>query len=351
MKKVLCLTIVLLMMLSLLTACGTAKETESKPAEAEAKVEAEVKEEAAVEPIVWRYSLDNNENSANYKAAKYFTDLVYERTNGRYRIDIYPNAVLMSAADGIEGTQMGAIEMNMVNVSILCGNVPEYDVFNLPFLIESNEHADKVLLGDSQDYWLGLLEQSNLVGILPFETGWRCFSNSKHEVKSVDDIAGLRLRVMENPLMIEAWQMMGADPVPMSWGEAFTAMQQGAIDGQDNPPAITYTNGTYEVNDYFSEINYIYSWIPTVVNMDAWNALSDEDKEIFKQASDEASIYQRELIRAETDVALANMEEKGMEVVPFSEVDAESFRNAIAPMLDKYYDQFAEQIDVINSYK
>jgi len=344
MKRTLSLFATVLVMMGMLAGCGGSNSGGSQTG-------AEIPTQTNVDTVVWRYSIDNNENSANYKAAKQFADLVNDRTNGRYRIDIYPNAVLMSAADGIEGAQMGAIEMNMVNVSILCGNVPEYNVFNLPFLIDSNEHADNVLLGENQDYWLGLMEQSDLVGILPFETGWRCFSNNKREVKNVEDIAGLRLRVMENPLMIEAWQMMGADPVPMSWGEAFTAMQQGAIDGQDNPPAITYTNNTYEVNDYFSEINYIYSWIPTVVNMDAWNALSEEDKIIFRQASDEVSVYQRKLIRAETAVALENMAAKGMAVVPFAEVDGESFRNKIAPMLDKYYDRFAKQIDMINASK
>lgn len=128
---------------------------------------------------------------------------------------------------------------------------------------------------------------------------------------------------MQNNNYIDIWQRLGCDPVPMDMAEAFTAMQQGAIDGQDNPAIFCISNNIPEVNKYFSPINYIYSCIPVIMNTAAWDSLSSEDQEIFAECAYEAAVYQREAARQQEQEAYAEMEEKGVTIT--YDVDRESF--------------------------
>mgnify|MGYP002233649597 CR=1 FL=1 len=164
-------------------------------------------------------------------------------------------------------------------------------MFDMPMLIKDNAQADAVTL-DHLDYWQDMMEKEGGFSCLTiFETGWRTITNNKREIRSAADCEGLRIRVMQNNNYIDIWQRLGCDPVPMDMAEAFTAMQQGAIDGQDNPAIFCISNNIPEVNKYFSPINYIYSCIPVIMNTAAWDSLSSEDQEIFAECA-----YERRFI-------------------------------------------------------
>lgn len=166
-----------------------------------------------------------------------------------------------------------------------------------------------------------------------FETGWRTITNNKREIRSAADCEGLRIRVMQNNNYIDIWQRLGCDPVPMDMAEAFTAMQQGAIDGQDNPAIFCISNNIPEVNKYFSPINYIYSCIPVIMNTAAWDSLSSEDQEIFAECAYEAAVYQREAARQQEQEAYAEMEEKGVTIT--YDVDRNPSRGSCSPWWKK----------------
>ena len=152
---------------------------------------------------------------------------------------------------------------------------------------------------------------------------------------------------MQSNNYIDIWQRLGCDPVPMDMAEAFTAMQQGAIDGQDNPAIFCISNNIPEANKYFRPINYISSCIPVIMNTADWDSLSSEDQEIFAECAYEAAVYQREAARQQEQEAYAEMEEKGVTIT--YDVDRESFQRILQPMVEENYDKYADSIDLINS--
>ena len=299
------------------------------------------------ETVVWKMATQDSADSANGLGCEKFAELIAEKTDGRYQIEVHANGTLTTPADSIQDIQMGTIELSLVNVSVLTGSVEGLGVFDMPMLIKDNAQADAVTL-DHLDYWQDMMEKEGGFSCLTiFETGWRTITNNKREIRSAADCEGLRIRVMQNNNYIDIWQRLGCDPVPMDMAEAFTAMQQGAIDGQDNPAIFCISNNIPEVNKYFSPINYIYSCIPVIMNTAAWDSLSSEDQEIFAECAYEAAVYQREAARQQEQEAYAEMEEKGVTIT--YDVDRESFQRILQPMVEENYDKYADSIDLINS--
>ena len=176
-------------------------------------------------------------------AAQWMIDEIYERSNGRIKITLYDNNTLGTERECAEGVQTGNFDFAIVNMSVMSNFIPEFGVFDLPYIFESQEHADNVFLGEIGQEYLDMCESVNLKGLCTYESGFRCLTNSKRDVRSVEDVKGLKIRVMENDIHVALWQALGADAAPMAWGDAFTAMQQGALDGQENPLVLLETNG------------------------------------------------------------------------------------------------------------
>ncbi len=337
MKKKLAMVLAMACILNVSTGCGAGSDP-AEPSENGG---------ASADPIVWKMATQDTADSANGLGCQKFSDLIAEKTNGRYQIDVYANGTLTTPADSIQDIQMGTIELSLVNVSVLTGTVSGLGVFDMPLVIKNNEQADTVTL-DNLSYWQNMMEEEgNFSCLTIFETGWRTITNNVRPIQSAADCEGLRIRVMQNNNYIDIWQRLGCDPVPMDMAEAFTAMQQGAIDGQDNPAIFCISNNIPEVNKYFSPINYIYSCIPVIMNTSAWESLSAEDQKIFAECAHEAAEYQREVARRQEQEAYREMEEKGVEIN--YDVDRDSFIQVLQPMVDENYEKYADSIDLINS--
>lgn len=177
-----------------------------------------------------------------------FAKDVEEKSNGRIVVHTFHNGQLGTERENIESVQMGNLDIAVVNQSVLVNFFPDISVFDLPYTITSAEHADKVFLGEIGQSFLNKLPEVRLHGLAIWESGFRNLTNSKREVNSADDVKGLRIRVMENKIHQDLWGALGADPVPMSWSDAYTGMQQGAIDGQENPATVIDKNNVVEVN-------------------------------------------------------------------------------------------------------
>lgn len=304
---------------------------------------------ASGDQIVLRLSHQDSESHANHLGCVKFAELVEEKTDGRYHIDVYPNAQLSSAQGSIQDCQMGTVDMALVNVTNLGTVVDDLNVFNIPYLINNYDEADAVLMGEDRDYWLGKLDSAGLKGLFTFETGFRDFTNNSREIIDAESIKGLRVRVMENNMMIDAWQRLGCDPVAMSFGDMVTALQQGALDAQENPIAGVYQNHLDEVQSYFSPIHYVYSSIWGLMSPATWNSLSAEDQEIFTECAKEAEVYQREVIREQEQNAYSELEKNGMTITTEDEVDYDSFKAVLSGMKDDYADKYGEMIDRIEA--
>lgn len=276
-----------------------------------------------------------------------FEELVEERSNGKIQIEVYNNGQLGSASDYVVNTQLGTLDMGVVNQSVLSSFVTDLAAADIPYIIESYEHADRVFEGEAGAYYSK--EVNDLMGtqVLDiWEVGFRDLTNSKHPVNSLEDVAGLRIRTMDNKVHQEFWKSLGADPVPMSWNEAYTAMQQGAIDGQENPLSVILGNNVAEVNKELAMTEHVYSSIFFLMSEDAWNALTPEQQELIKECAKEAGQYEREDQRRQEQEALAELEAQGMSV---TYPDKQEFIDATTEFRKEFSAQYQHIVDMIEA--
>ena len=262
--------------------------------------------------ITLRMAQTSSQAGAIGQSMEAFADRIYDETEGKYKIETYHNGQLGAEIDTIEGCQMGTIDIAVVNQSTIGNFINDFQALDIPYLITSTEQADAVFLGDIGTRFLDKLSGVQLYGLGIWESGFRNLTNSKRDVNSVDDVAGLKIRTMENQVHIAFWKAMGADATPMSWGEAYTALQQGALDGQENPATVILTNNVAQVNNHLAMTEHAYSTVFLVMSPETWASFDDETKETFKRVMAECSIEEREISRKMDSEAVAELEKQGM---------------------------------------
>lgn len=286
-----------------------------------------------------------NEQDGFHLAAEKFKEIVQEQTGGEISISIYPNAQLGDERTLLEGMQMGTVDMGVITNGPVANFVEEIAVFELPFLFPSSEAAYKVLDGPVGQELLARLETVNLKGLAYAERGFRNLTNSKRPVHSPEDIEGLKIRVMENPVYIDTFKALGANAVPMAWTEALTAMRQGTIDGQENPVNVIHAFKLYEQQDHLSMTRHTYAPAIFVMGLAKWNSLSQDQQEIFLQAARQAAEFEREFNAEMQAKQLKDLEEAGMQIV--MEPDLKAFQEQVAPVYQKYSSRFGEYLERI----
>lgn len=304
-------------------------------------------------PIDWpegtvtlRMAQTSSESGAIGQEMNRFADLIYERTDGKYKIEVYHNGQLGAEIDTIEGCQMGSIDISVVNQSTLGNFIPEFQALDIPYLITSNEQADKVFMGEIGQEFLDKLSTVQLQGLGIWESGFRNLTNSKVDVNSIDDVQGLKIRTMENMIHIDFWRAMGTDATPMAWGEAYTAMQQGALDGQENPCTVILTNNVAQVNDHLAITEHAYSTVFLIVSPRTWASFDEETKQIFTETAMECGIHEREVNRQMDKEAVAELQEQGMTV---TYPDKQGFIDAGADLYAEWEKQFGDVMSRIEA--
>lgn len=263
-----------------------------------------------------------------------------------YHITVYNDGQLGDERDSIEAVQLGNLDFAIVNVSVLANFVPQLSVFDLPYVIQSTEHADKVFKGDVGDQMMEWISGIGVKGLGVWESGFRNLTNSVREVNSLEDVAGLRIRVMESELHQKLWIALGADAVPMAWGEAYTALQQGALDGEENPLTVILSNNVASVNEYLAMTEHVYSMVVPIMSQKLWDSMSDEDKAAMEEVMQEMMDREREIARAQNDEALGKLEEAGMKV---SYPDKTAFIEATQSIRDEYGAEYADILEQVNA--
>lgn len=331
MKKLLSITLCMVLLLLSFTGCS---EQTQKP-----------EEEASNEPIVLRLAHVVNEKDGFHIAAEKFKALVEAETDGMVTIELFPNATLGDERTLLEGMQMGTVDMGVITNGPVANFVPEIAVFELPFLFGTPKEAYSVLDGPVGQELLDKLETVQLKGLAYAERGFRNLTNSKRPVKTPEDIQGLKIRVMENPVYIDTFQTLGANTVPMAWTEALTALQQKTIDGQENPVNVIYSYKLSETQQYLSMTRHTYAPAIFVMSLKKYNELPEDVQKIFKECAQEAAEYERQVNADNEKQQLEDIASQGMEVL--SDIDTTPFKEAVQPVYEKYGDEFGEYLDKI----
>ncbi|MDL2260117.1 TRAP transporter substrate-binding protein [Deltaproteobacteria bacterium OttesenSCG-928-K17] len=266
-----------------------------------------------------------------------FGEIIKEKTNGEITLDAFHSSQLGSERELIEALQMGTTDMCVISTAPLAGFTKSFMVYDLPFIFPDSATAHKVLDGPIGQNSFVELEKIGIIGLAFYENGFRQVTNSSKPLVKPSDARGLKIRTMENKVHMASFRAVGANPTPMAFGELFTALQQKTIDAQENPLPIIYNNKFYEVQKYCSMTNHFYSPAPLLISKKVWDKLSDEQKQIFKDAAVEARAYQREELAKQDAAYLSDLKDMGMEI---NEVDKEAWLKAMAPV----YKQFEKEI-------
>ncbi|UUP19201.1 TRAP transporter substrate-binding protein [Nitratireductor thuwali] len=262
-----------------------------------------------------------NEENTWHKAAVKFGEELSALTDGRIAVEVYPNESLGKEMDLINGMQLGTADMTITGES-LQNWAPMAALLAVPYAYKSLEHMDEVASGEIGDQIEAqIIEKAQIRPIAYFARGPRNLTSNR-PITSPDELNGLKLRVPNVPLFVDVWGALGAQPTPMAFSEVFTSLQNGTIDGQENPLALIYSANFYEVQSHVNLTEHVRSWIYLTISEMTWNKLSDEDKEAVMEAASRAQEYERELF-LEDEQRLANvLKEKGM---TFVEVDTDAF--------------------------
>jgi len=271
-----------------------------------------------------------------------FGELVAAKTGGQVKVEVYPDRQLGEEREMVEGLQLGTVDMAVVSTGPLNAFVPQIGVLDLPFLFKNSEHAYKVLDGEVGQDLLKRMEAKNIIGLAWWENGWRHLTTKK-SIKAPDDLKGVKLRTMQNPVHIAAFKEIGAAPIPMAWGEVFTSLGQGVIDAQENPVTVIYTNSLWEVQKYLTLTGHVYGPHAVMFSKSVWNRLSPEHQKAVHEAVAEATAYQRETSQRLEKEQLEELKKKGMivetiDMTPFQAATAQiaaSQKNVDQAMLQK----------------
>lgn len=288
---------------------------------------------AASAQTVLRSSDTHPDGYPTVEAVEYFGELVKERTGGRYAIEVYHSAQLGEEKDTIEQVRSGVIELNRVSMAPFNGTVKESIVPALPYLFRSEEHMHKVMDGAIGDQIKTAFEGAGLVVLAYYDAGARSFYNKEKPINSVADMKGLKFRVIQSDIFVDMVAALGANATPMPYGEVYSAIETGVIDGAENNFPSYDTAKHFEVAKNFSLDEHTILPEVFVMNKAAFDKLTPEDQEIFKQSAKESVAKQRELWAAKVNESRAKIEAAGAKITT---PDKQGFIDAMKPVYEKH---------------
>ena len=265
-----------------------------------------------------------------------FAEIVAAKSAGKLKVNLFPGGVLGSDQANVSALQGGTLEMVTMNSGILASQVKDFSVYDFPFMFASTREADAVLDGPFGKKMHAKLEEKGLVGLTYWELGFRNITNSKRPLLKVEDIAGLKLRVIPNPINVDWVKALDANPTPLPFPEVYAALEQKAIDGQENPVTVINANKFYEVQKFAAITNHQYNPQSVMISKKFWDTLSAAEKQIVQDAAIEAGKYQREQARSQVAAALDNMKKNGMQVTEFPAAEVLKFADKMKPVISKH---------------
>ena len=305
---------------------------------------------SAMAVTTMRISVSIPQNSHQGVAIDTFAKEVEKRTEGRYKIQTFYSASLGAEREATEAVQLGTQELTFTSTGPIPNFVPEVKILDVPFLFRDYAHARAVLDGPIGQELLQKFDARGIKALAWGENGFRHMTNSKRAVNAPEDLKGLKMRTMENPVHVQAYKGFGIIPTPMAFSEVFTALQQGTVDGQENPLSVITSAKFDQVQKYLTLTGHVYSPCVFLMNKGAFDKLSAADKTAFLEAAKEGVKANRMRVDSDEKMAVADLRAKGMTVV--DQVDKTRFQSALTPVYADFEKQFGKaNLDRIRNYK
>lgn len=263
----------------------------------------------------------------------YMAGRVHEKSGGRMRIDVYPSQQLGSERELIELLQIGSVGMTKVSASVLESFVPAFRIYGVPYLFADQAHRDRVLTGDVGRELLRATTPARVRGLCYYDSGTRSFYTKTRPIHAPGDLAGLKIRTQESATAIRMVQALGGSATPIAWGELYTALQQGVVDGAENNPPSFYLSRHYEVCKYYSLDEHTSVPDVLLISTAVWDALSPDEQRWLQEAADESFVHQARLWLESTEESLRAVQAAGVEII---RPDKARFAERVGPLHEEF---------------
>lgn len=283
--------------------------------------------------LKFAFSLDKDHPIG--QGAQVFADLVSEKSGGKMTVKLFPNAVLGSDQQNLSAVRGGTLDFTTMATGIVAGVDKRFMVFDFPFLFNGPDEAYALSDGPVGQRLQADLAQHELISLGIWDLGFRNMTNSKHPIAKPEDMQGLKMRVIASPIYVEMFKTLGANPVPMTFGEVYGALESKAIDGEDNPVGVIESARFAEVQKYMSLTQHVYTGMPFLMSKKTWDAMSEDERQVIRAAADEAKTAQRRLSQETERQAIDKLRES-MQVNEVAPAQVTRLRQAVAPVVEHF---------------
>jgi TRAP-type transport system periplasmic protein len=283
-----------------------------------------------------KFGLNGPEGHPAVAGMKKFKEAVEAKSGGKIKVNLFLNGALGGDQAVVSALKGGTIEMAVMNSGILASEAKELAIFDFPFLFANEKESDAIVDGPVGKKMHALLEAKGIVGLSYWELGYRHITNSKRAITKVEDIDGLKLRVIPNPINVDWVKALGANPTPLPFPEVYAALEQKAIDGQENPVSVISSNKFWEVQKHITLTNHQYNPQSVIFSKKVWDTLTPAERKIIDESSDEAVKAQRETARGAVAKNLDLLKQNGMTVSQFPPAEVAKLREKMKPVIAKY---------------
>ncbi|WP_096200755.1 DctP family TRAP transporter solute-binding subunit [Bacillus sp. FJAT-45350] len=324
-----------------LTACGGGSDTStsSEPTEVENNGEVITIKVGHIAPPTHSFTL----------GMEALTEAITEETDGQVQFEIFGGGQLGGERDMVEQVQLGSLDMGVFTTAPASNFVNDLAVLDMPMLFRDRDHIYNTLDGEVGQDILASVNSQGFKAFSFWENGMRHLSNNKQEIRSVEDMKGLKMRSLENDMILETYRTLGADPTPIAWPEVYTSFQQGVVDGHDNAIGVIESTNMYEVQDHLSLVGLQYAAAILMMNEDKFNSLPSDVQEVFVRLGAEFADVQRSMTADLEAEQLELLAGHGMQIIETGDIDLDSFRTAVEPVYEKFSGQFGDLVERINA--
>jgi tripartite ATP-independent transporter DctP family solute receptor len=275
--------------------------------------------------------------------AQKFADAVAQKSGGKIKVQLFANAVLGSDPQNLSAVRGGTLDFTSMATGLVASIDKQFMVFDLPFLFNNAQEAFAIADGPVGTRLLDGLAQHGVIGLGIWDLGFRNLTNSKRPIARFEDVQGLKIRVIASPIYVDLFNSLGANPVPMTFGEVYGALESKAIDGQDNPVAVIESAKFAEVHKYMSLTRHVYTGMPFLMSKKTWDTMSETERQIMRAAADEAKQEERKASLAREAQSIGELK-KSMQVNEVSAAELARLRQKVQPVVDKFSHEVGEPV-------
>lgn len=341
MKKVIALVLAAVLCAAMLAGCGSSAPASSAPA-ASGSASSDAPK---YEKLTLTMAVNGTDTQVDSRVANHFKELVEAETEGAITIEVFPNDQLAggSSSKGVEMVADGSTDIAAYATVALSVLDPKLGIALVPWTFSSYTQAREIIDATGLDFYNSVLNEYGLTAVGSFHNSFRQLSNNVRPVTTPDDLKGLKIRVPGGEIYMSFFKEFGADPTNMNWGEVFTALQQGTIDGQENGVSVTSTSGVLEVQDYVTIWNYSYENDLVVFNSALWDTLSADTQAMLTEKAVEACNWGRDIVEAEHDQLIEDFRAKGVQVDVLTEEQIDAFKSRVTDFCQGFYEKYGEE--------